>query len=479
MNQIASRGVTPKNNAAVLLWEAWGPKSIPEDQREKFFQMLGMELLPEKGKYFVDLQSICDQHKPIKGKDNDNPQNTKFYYSLMSQLDQASRKPWSKEEFPLIAQWLDENQEPLRKVVTAGKRDHYFSPRISQSKDATDWSVSLDETEFIRSLARLLLIRSNRYLQERKMEEARQDLFAYRKLLRVIGRFPESMTHMLSMGSEREAFHGINALAVKGDLSSEAIKRYQADIASLKPMKFDAINVSDRLFLDSIIITIVKQKLNQLQFMPYSKEQEPAIEKLAADSRIDWDVVLRHLQPQFDRMNTASHLVTYAERLEAMKKIAEEARSQAKESIESEKLQKILGPNTSSQEISLTLAKILWEPFASPSVMYIQIPAYYEAHFHLHRLVLALAAYHNDKHSYPKKLADLSPKYIDSIPLDPFSDQDYKYSQLPDGGYLLYSIGRNRKDDGGKKLELDIWSDDKAPSEEERSWDDIAIRTPS
>ena len=87
--------------------------------------------------------------------------------------------------------------------------------------------------------------------------------------------------------------------------------------------------------------------------------------------------------------------------------------------------------------------------------------------FDLTKLAFTLAAYRADHGAYPTKLADLSPKYVATIPKDRFTDGDLHYS-LQGGGYLLYSIGPNGKDDGGKGVE-----DRKEGSE---PWDDIAIR---
>ena len=85
----------------------------------------------------------------------------------------------------------------------------------------------------------------------------------------------------------------------------------------------------------------------------------------------------------------------------------------------------------------------------------------------LTKLAFALAAYRADHKAYPAKLADLSPKYIAAIPKDRFNDGDLHYSPQ-NGGYLLYSVGFNGQDDGGKGIE-----DRKDGTD---NWDDIAIR---
>ena len=86
--------------------------------------------------------------------------------------------------------------------------------------------------------------------------------------------------------------------------------------------------------------------------------------------------------------------------------------------------------------------------------------------FELTKLAFALAAYRADHGSYPAKLADLKPKYVAEVPQDIFSAAELHYK--PDGaGYLLYSVGVNGKDDGGRTM------DERKDGED---CDDLAIR---
>jgi hypothetical protein len=64
---------------------------------------------------------------------------------------------------------------------------------------------------------------------------------------------------------------------------------------------------------------------------------------------------------------------------------------------------------------------------------------------------------------YPNKLQYLAPKYMPAVPLDRFSGRDLVYRR-EGSGYVLYSVGRNLRDDGGKT------ADDGA------GFDDIVIR---
>ena len=72
----------------------------------------------------------------------------------------------------------------------------------------------------------------------------------------------------------------------------------------------------------------------------------------------------------------------------------------------------------------------------------------------------ALQAFHTEHGGYPTSLAALVPGYLPAMPADPFAPAGatLKYKQQGTK-YLLYSVGPNGKDDGGKKIDSnsDYW----------------------
>jgi hypothetical protein len=73
------------------------------------------------------------------------------------------------------------------------------------------------------------------------------------------------------------------------------------------------------------------------------------------------------------------------------------------------------------------------------------------AHIRLLELEMALKSFTCDHGRAPEKLVELVPKYLRQLPLDPFSRQLMVYR--PNGtNWLLYSLGPDQVDDGGKPL---------------------------
>jgi len=78
---------------------------------------------------------------------------------------------------------------------------------------------------------------------------------------------------------------------------------------------------------------------------------------------------------------------------------------------------------------------------------------------------LAVQRYRLATGNLPDTLADFVPTYLDAVPEDPFDGRTLRYEKL-ETGFVVYSVGEDRRDDGGKER-LPIGKRKKAPS----SWD--------
>ncbi len=77
----------------------------------------------------------------------------------------------------------------------------------------------------------------------------------------------------------------------------------------------------------------------------------------------------------------------------------------------------------------------------------------------LGQLGFALAAYHADHDGYPDNLNALVPKDISRIPHDLYTDGPLHYRR-EGAGCLLYSVGANGVDDGGRTFDSRPRGDD-------------------
>ncbi len=98
--------------------------------------------------------------------------------------------------------------------------------------------------------------------------------------------------------------------------------------------------------------------------------------------------------------------------------------------------------------------ELTWHPKAVAAYLFptmsriFQRAATFHAHQRLGETAIALRLYRQEHGHYPKSLSELVPRYLPSVPTDPFDGKPLRYRQ-EGKGFRLWSIGEDRKDDGG------------------------------
>ncbi len=84
---------------------------------------------------------------------------------------------------------------------------------------------------------------------------------------------------------------------------------------------------------------------------------------------------------------------------------------------------------------------------------------------HLVTTALAIERYRNRQGRLPEKLEDLTPDFLAEVPADPFLEWRPLQYEAKGKSYVLYSVGRDRNDDGG------LEEADKKESEDKKGYD--------
>src|SRR5439155_27247352 len=127
LNERLSKGVTPENNANVLIWKAIGPRPERREIFAEFFRQLGMEAPPEKGEYYVDLFKYLKEQFQIELGDE--------AWQIDEHFQRAMERRWTAKEYPKLASWLKSVEKPLDLMVEASRRPHFFSPMVPRKTD--------------------------------------------------------------------------------------------------------------------------------------------------------------------------------------------------------------------------------------------------------------------------------------------------------------------------------------------------------
>ena len=456
LNKRFSRGVTPQNNAAVFLWKAAGQCDFRKDVYDVYFRMLGVPPPTGKGNCFTDLEEYAKSRPDAK--ELLSPVNSPIW---LMQYGKTKKSLWTKKEYSFLADWIMKNERSLDIVVEASKCPRLWEPLISHPDptfqdpdpdfekvwvwaDLFDFSTSasLDSAELTEALRR----RATLYAGEGRVDEAWEDIFALLRLGELSKQDPLA-SFRTDYWYWKERYACIVAQRLLGFENLSAIKaaRLQRELVQLPtaPPLSERFDVGLRYACLDLAVMSARQRFSALRkilekYLITLPDKARKRLKSIDEAHIDWDAVLRGINRWYDRTTSALRMPHQADRIAALKKI-EKDRDLILEA----------SKDTAGISNEAFLAAVFFK-FIGADIIYKEYQAdRWAMEYDLIKLALSLAQYHADHGSYPEKLNDLVPSYLEAIRKDIFNDSDLHYTR-EGKGYVLYSVGRNGKDDGGK-----------------------------
>jgi len=473
LNEHYSRGVTPENNAEVSLRQAMGPGEIPEELRGRYFQLLGIARLPEEGEYFSRFRDYSAIHIGARGE-----------LPPDKQLEQAVKKPWSAEQFPVVAGWLEANKKPLRLIRLAVERPRYFAP-LSVADNRFLLTLELPEGEKVRDAGRALAAQAMLRLHEEEIDEAWNSLLACHRLARLISQGPTLMETFFARAIEQTACTAEIVLAHHTTHEAKTMRKWLEDLEELpeKSPLVERLDVFERYACLDIITGFAREGFarmgtliggNPTEKITVGETVRDALFQGMVHVVVDWDEVLRIANSSFDRIVHAARNPPRSdhgpanddiyEELRAMSARTEDPRAIAMALISGESPRKMMTKRLASELLTGLL----------PGTHHVRLERQHAARVRLTHVAFALGGYRADHGGYPGSLSELLPEHIAEMLKDPFAEEDFRY-QRRGGGYLLYSVGPNGKDDGGRNRKYDDVPEER---QDHYEGDDIAIHVP-
>jgi hypothetical protein len=496
LNQQCSEGVTPDDNAAVLICRAFGPSGIHEDCRERFFELLGIDPPPTEGPYVLTSDEFERQRMKEHASGEIEPAysseapggtvaeeaDTEDPDTFSDELSAAMSRPWSREEFPDVARWLKRNRAPLRLVEQATQRPRYYSPMVTPSTGEMPGmvvSILLPVAQQCRESARLLAARAMFRLGEGKVDEAWRDLLACHRLARLVGDNPMLICALVATAIDAIACSGDAVVIQSGRLTAEDARKILADLQSLRPLPSVAekIDTAERYQYLDIVCAVARgeESIFGLAGSGRSPKMLHRVFNAAFRLLIDWDLILRNGNFWFDRIVEALQKPSHIERLQALESFMDDVMAmeyEMRHPLKTARSFLLSSPRrAASERLSHVFSALLLPAVGAPRL----VEGRATTQARLTEIGFALAAYRADNGSYPDSLAKLAPKYIAELPEDPFTGEHFRY-QREGEGFVIHSLGPNMEDNGARVEHMD--RDKAAPGEDTSQWDDYRLRIP-
>ena len=442
-------GVTADNNAAGPFWQAMGPRDLSPEEFAAICKDLGLEP-PAPGPFLTSVtdkataerfeQWIAAQH----GGDEERNQEA-VEALLRAPFDEASIKtrPWTAEQLPPLAAWLEENERPLDLLVEASRRPRFFSPppNVLLDPHTSVIDMKLSHAEFTREAVRSLLPRAMERLGDGHHDQAWQDVLACWRLGELIGAGPTLVETLVGIATRGAAAEGTRAILNSPTLPAETARTILLDLQSLEsslPL-IHAVDFVERLSLIDAGLRLATGRLGGAPNVGDGTQAKPP----ALDAKA-W---LKTSNSFFDRAAAALTVEDWQARNDQLDLLFNDLSGAAQKS----------GLQTAfAMLVPAKRSQILADRFldvTAPALRaYVAAHQRDEANMTLVRIGAALAVYRTEHGDYPAALDDLTRTgVLSKLPDDPFTTAPFRYERR-DNGYLLYSLYENRRDDGGSDV---------------------------
>ncbi|MEX2172274.1 MAG: hypothetical protein WD851_23340 [Pirellulales bacterium] len=457
-------GVTPENNAAVLLLQAIGPGDMKPAEFSAVAKVIGLERVAPPDEHLNDVYSddtraviaawLAKERIPPGVNDEATAQDLETSPDAAHDevvediIDNALERPWSSEQVPPLAEWVAANQEPLRLIVASSLRARFFAPMAELLNETTDQLIyaPLSGALKLRTAARALSTRAMWHLGEGRAEDSWKDISAIYRLSRLAGQGNALVEQLVSIAIEGIANRATLALLDGPAATPNLLLKIRHDLEALSAREpiSSSIDQFERIASLSVVVCVRDGDAAEL-------ELSDGFEAVAM-AACDWNISLRELNRWYDELVGVLRLPSGAGRNAALgdyeKRLAKNERSVS--------ARRLMIGLLSRQVRSELLADIFVALMLPSTATACTAEDRSNTHLALTRLAVAVAIYRSEHGEYPEALESLAPDVLEKLPLDLYHNLPFIYRHTKNG-YLLYSRGPNGNDDGGSNRQMDFY----------------------
>lgn len=463
LNDHCGGPATPADNAAVLVIQAFGPETVPAEIRGDYFKLLGIKILPPSGNYFVRSQEMVERW--IKG--TSPPPEADQEDTLQGQFAAAGEQPWAPDEYPMVAEWLSINAEPLRLIAEASSRPHFYEPILPSSQNLPALcSVALPLEQSLGEITLALEARAMLRAKAGKIEAACDDLLTCHRCLRLMASMLIGQYALGTRTAEIELCQTELKLLHYCRPSVKQVERMRTGWATLPPTSslVNRIDVGERFrFLDAVCLLDREgpTALQQLFGARSATLDEDSLQKAVSDQLFDWNEPLRAGNQWFDKQVAIYRMSDRKKRDAALERTHVDLEQMTTDARGTSlfALGWLAKKTVNTAQGKMAGASLL-QLFDSDFSGILNVGDQLELHLAFTQAGMALAAYRAEHGEYPERMEELVPKYIAQLPRDLYGEHAALHYRRESSGYLLYSVGPNGRDEQGSESENFPDSDD-------------------
>ena len=473
LNEKRKAGIDPAENVAVDILRIYGPGQIFYHQweRDAYYRELGIAPLEERGTFIT---SFRFQRRRLDELGLDDPETDRVEDELFDQFLFAEENSWKADRFPEVARWIEENNTSLSEIKRATQKLHFFEPLVSQSNRVQLSYPILRVFGSTRAFQRAFRTRVGYFQGRNETDRALEDLLTVRVLnyKSSLQRVPSVIDVLVYSAADMWNFELDARLIRSGKISARAAKQQIARYEKLPPIptlestslawRYERYSEISWCALEgprnvAELYEQVEWTLEQFfRLMAGKPLDETNVEQQvlapcfwAPNWLIDWKSIILRFAKLHDEMERILSLEPYVECHQAALEF-DTARSKVTLRAENwQELYELVKQGESPcQVVTEDFGRYLEARFVPIAPI---LRSCTEAKVRRQVVILgyALVAFRQDRGQYPESLLQLVPHYVSTVLPDPFANAPLRYKREDDRA-LLYSIGRNQLDDGGR-----------------------------
>ncbi|TWT38561.1 hypothetical protein [Blastopirellula retiformator] len=448
--------VSPEENAAIPFLEATWPCDIPPEQQALVCDALQMPLPPVDGMLSMYNDQLSaqvgrqlGQLAPQPGTAPAEPLDTSEVFEIMAQVTQV---PWTRGQVPDLADWFEAQQPHFDKLQEMNERPKYYlpSPTLLANKNEFLFAALLPTVQHQRDVARALMARAMLAIGEQRPQDAWQDIKTCLRLSGCCSK-PSFLIEALVCDAIRGiALNALAQLLASGQCDAALLAEIEAYLAALPP--FDemapSINTLERLGGLDAALAFCTKKAGANEMLGGSGAAVGAF----SYAPFDRNAMLMRLNVWYDRIAATTEIDDLEQREAALEQLELDLSAEVEGATSPGNIAgAIFNQRARGEMVAQVLAGLIL-PTVTQAV-------YAEERLNLQlqlaRVAVALERYKLENGDYPEALAALEKRIDLALLKDPYAPAQLRYAKRPPG-FLLYSVGRDRIDDGGASQDGEI-----------------------
>jgi hypothetical protein len=374
---------------------------------------------------------------------------------------QLSAAPWTAEEHPNIARWLEERSPVLDLFGVAVRKPNFDCYRWRPDGGGL-FAILLPDVQSQRQFARELGVRITERLGKGDVDGAWYDVMSMLYLSRKHYNSGTFIVAVLAgVAIEGQGIEAATVVLQYGNPTSEQLERFASDLDSLQA-RVPGCEEFETLALYSVLHNVYERDEELLR--GYFGGTECCGRGATTWDRIllkgiscfptDQNIAGKRITEFLNAMHLTGKSVQNLDRTERKRIFKEQERIHAKKTRRVESIWSLLRVPliyTRSQLIADHVAARC----AAPRIYY-DVFDRSNTRLDVLRVAVALERYKSAHEAYPTALDDLVPTYLAEVPLDVYAEgKPLTYKLAPDDetAFLVYSFGTNETDDGGDERE--------------------------